>query len=61
MPLETFLTHEEKNSIKIYKENGYSNREIARKINRSNRVVRNFSKKGFSYGIRRKTKGNTKL
>lgn len=55
------LTDEEKISIKIYKENGYSFREIARKVNRSDKVVRNYLKLGVKYGQRKKTKGNTKL
>lgn len=56
-----FLTDEEKISIRIYKEKGDSNRDIARKIKRSEKVIRNYLKLGVKYGHRKKTKGNTKL
>lgn len=56
-----FLTDEEKIKINIHNENGCNVSEIARKINRSIKVVRNYLKLGLKYGIRKKTKGNSKL
>ncbi len=38
-----------------------SNCEIARRINRSEGVIRNYIKKGSNYGKKKKTKGNQKL
>lgn len=61
MPRGTFLTDPEKIQIKFFCDQGCSNREIARKINRSECVVRNFLKKGQNYGVRKPTKGNSKL
>lgn len=61
MPKGTFLTDQEKIQIKFFHEQGCSNREIARKIYRSEGVIRNFLKKGLTYGVRKPTKGNTKL
>lgn len=61
MPKGNRLTDAEQLSIKIYKEEGYSNRETARKIERSESVIRNFLKKGPNYGIKAPTKGRTKI
>lgn len=57
----TRLTEEERRIIKLFKEEGHSNVSIARKIGRSEKVVRNFLKKGSKYGIKPATKGRTKL
>jgi transposase len=57
----TRLTEEERKIIKILKEENLSNRSIATKIGRSEKVVRNFLKKGPKYGIKQPTKGNTKV
>lgn len=43
------------------KDFGLSNRKIAKRINRGETVVRNFLKKGESYGVRKKNKGNSKI
>ena len=61
MPLAKFLTSEERALIKAYKELGISNREISKKINRSEHAIRNFLKLGENYGKKARTKGNTKL
>lgn len=61
MPKGTFLTDQEKIQIKFFHDQGCSNREIARKINRSEGVSRSFHKKGLKYGLRKPTKGNKKL
>ncbi|KAI8123499.1 Transposable element Tc3 transposase [Lucilia cuprina] len=61
MPKGTFLSDQEKIQIKFFRDQGCSNREIARKIGRSECVIRNFIKKGQKYGIRKPTKGNKKL
>jgi transposase len=61
MPRNKFLTDAERVKIQTYKKCGVSNRQIAKKIHRSEKVVRNFLKLGSKYGIRRKTKGNTKI
>ena len=61
MPKGTFLSDQEKIQIKFFHDQGCSNREIGRKIGRSESVVRNFFKKGQNNGVRKSTKGNTKL
>ena len=45
MPKGTFLSDQEKIQIKFFHDQGCSNREIGRKIDRSESVVRNFWKK----------------
>ena len=44
------LTNEELAVIKAYKDKGLSNREIAKKIKRSPKVVNNYFKIGVNYG-----------
>lgn len=61
MARAAYLNDEERIQIRIYKEEGYSNRAIAKKIGRSECVIRNLIKKGINYGIKKKTKGNKKL
>lgn len=48
-------------AIELYKEWGMSNRKIATTIGRSEAVIRNYLKKGDEYGMKYKTKGNSKL
>lgn len=50
MPKGQFLNEKEKTSIHIYKKLGHSNRKIARMLNRSETVVRNFIRLGDQYG-----------
>lgn len=50
MPKNKILNDVEKGKIKILKENGLSNREIGRQINRSEKVVRNYIKLDDKYG-----------
>lgn len=57
----TRLTEEERRIISLFKEEGHSNVSIARKIGRSEKAVRNFLKMGSKYGIKRATKGRTKV
>lgn len=61
MPSGKRLTDAEQFSIKLFKDEGYSNRQIAIRINRSETVIRNFLKKGNTYGVKAPTKGNKKL
>lgn len=61
MPKAKYLNDEERVLVSVYHEEGYSNREIGRKIGRSEGVVRAFLKKADNYGIKKATKGNTKL
>lgn len=42
MPRAAYLNDKEKNSIRIYKDEGHSILQIALKIGRSERVIRNF-------------------
>lgn len=55
------LDEVEKGQIQVLADTGLSNREIARKINRSEKVVRNYVKNPQRYGIKKRTKGNSKL
>jgi len=55
------LFDDEKTSIRIYKEIGISNRQTAKRIGRSETVIRKFLKKGSKYGQKKPTRGNTKL
>lgn len=55
------LSSEEIAKIQTYLEYGLSNREIAKKINRSHSVVDNYVKNPTNYGKNRPTHGNSKL
>jgi len=55
------LTCDERTSISSYKECGLSNREIAKKINRSATVIDNYLKNSENYGKNYKSGGNSKL
>ena len=55
------LSDDENTSIRIYKEIRISNRQTAKKIERSKTVIRNFLIKGSKYGQKKPTRGNTKL
>lgn len=50
MAKKRFLSDSEKGQIRAFKEEGLSNREIARRIGRSSTVVDNFVTKGDEYG-----------
>lgn len=49
------LSEVEITSIGIYKKMGFSNRQIAKEIGRSETVIRNFLKKGEDYGKKKET------
>ena len=53
MALGKRLSDEEKERIAAFKEEGLSNREIARRISRSHTVVDNFIRKGQQYGTKK--------
>lgn len=53
----TFLTDMEKGKITAFREEGLSFREIARKIKRSDKVVRNFIKNPSDYGQKKANAG----
>lgn len=55
------LNEVEITQINLLSRLGYSNRHIAREIGRSEGVIRNFYKKSQNYGIKKRTKGNSKL
>lgn len=55
------LDEVEKGQIRVLAESGQSNRQIARKINRSEKVVRNYLKNPKKYGFKVRTRGNSKL
>lgn len=61
MPRGTILNDEEKAKITAYKDCGLSDREIARKIRRSNTVIHNFLKLGGNYGKNANHAHNKKL
>lgn len=61
MPRNKYLTESEKVIIDSMISQGTSIRQIGRNIVRSDRVVRNYLRLGSKYGVKRKTKGNTKL
>ena len=61
MTRKSYLTDIEKAKIDILKKYMLSNRKIAKEINRSGHVIRNYLKLGSKYGIKLKTKGNEKL
>lgn len=50
MPRGKTLTSEEIAKIEVYKELGISNREIAKKLNRSRCLINNYIRKGKNYG-----------
>ena len=50
MPRGTYLSDVEKDKILAFLENGLSFREIGRKLDRSDKVVRNFAKNQSQYG-----------
>uniref|UniRef100_A0A0K8U827 Transposase IS30-like HTH domain-containing protein n=1 Tax=Bactrocera latifrons TaxID=174628 RepID=A0A0K8U827_BACLA len=50
MPRGKPLTLEERGKIEAYHEEGRSNRDIARRLNRSGCVIDNFIKMGYLYG-----------
>ena len=56
-----YLTELEKAVVRELKKDGKSNREIARRIGRSEAVIRNVLKKSNAYGVKKKTKGNSKI
>lgn len=58
MPRGKQLSAEEQIKIKIYKETGLSNREIAKRINRSHKVINSFFKMGENYGNNSNKTGN---
>lgn len=49
------LTAKERGKIDAFKQEGYSNRQVAKKIKRSHSVVDNYLKLGDKYGIKKKT------
>jgi transposase len=61
MPAGQYLTDIEKGQIIGYYNSGKSQREIGRLIGRSQTVVKNFLRKKENYGIKKPTKGNSKL
>lgn len=62
MAKNKYLNSTEKGQIDILKANGLSNREIARQINRSEKVIRNYIRLGAKYGSSsKKNKRNTKV
>jgi transposase len=65
MPKGKYLTDAEKIQINLYRGSeispALSIREIARKIGRSDHVVRNYIAKGDNYGVKKATNGNKVL
>ena len=61
MPAGNYLTEFERGQITGFSESGKSHREIAQLINRSKTVVTNYLAKKENYGIKKPTKGNSKL
>ena len=61
MPKGKYLNETEKAVIDQLKSIELSNRDIAKRINRDEKVVRNYLAKGKDYGKKKKTKGNTKI
>lgn len=60
MPSGKYLTDIEKGQIIVLQGQGLSIRQIAKEINRSGKVVKNFLVKGENYGKKPATKGKTK-
>lgn len=61
MPRNSFLNEVEKVKIDVLKKQGVSKRQIAIKIGRSDKVVRNYLRLGCKYGINNKKGNNTKV
>ncbi len=61
MPAGKYLTDYVKGQIIAYHNSGKKQREIGQLINRSQTVVKNFLLKKENYGIKKPTKGNSKL
>lgn len=61
MPRAAYLNDKEKISIRIYKDEGHSNRQIALKIGRSEGVIRNFIKKAKNMELRKRQKEKQSL
>ena len=61
MPKKSYLSESEQSVVRELKKTGMSNREIGRRVNRSEAAIRNVLKKGEKYGVKKKTKGHTKL
>ncbi|XP_055604196.1 uncharacterized protein LOC129752442 [Uranotaenia lowii] len=61
MAKDRYLSESEQKVALELKKTGMSNREIARRIKRSETVIRNLLKKGEKYVVKKKTKGNTKI
>lgn len=61
MPRGKFLNDVEKAKIDSFHEVGLSNVQIAKRIKRHKKTVRNYLKLKENYGKRVKNKGNTKL
>ena len=55
------LTNKELAVIKAYKDTGLSNREIAKKIKRSPKVINNYFKIGVNYGAYKEVVANVKM
>lgn len=56
-----YLSQSEQILVRELKSRGESNRKIARVIHRSEAAIRNLLKKGKTYGVKKKTKGNSKI
>ena len=61
MPKGKYLNETENAVIDQLKSIELSNRDIAKRINRDEKVVRNYLAKGKDYDKKKKTKGNTKI
>ena len=61
MPRGKYLSDEERIKIGVYHEEGCSNREIGRRIKRSDKTVARFLRLRAKYGLKKPTKGNRKL
>jgi len=61
MPRGTKLNNEEIHKIDAFRNCGLGIRDIGRRINRSDAVIRNYFKKAKNYGIKKPTKGNQKI
>ena len=61
MPRGTVLSKEEEGKIDAFRECGVGIREMARRMKRSDAVIRNYLKLGDNYAKRMKTMGNSKI
>lgn len=61
MPKEKYLSEVEKEQIRFLLRQGLSNRQIAKEIERSAKVVNNFVAKGENYGKKSATQGKSKI